>query len=120
MDTSNIRITAEPLTSAMCRFSVDRPVYPNESFFFGNKERAAGSPLATRLFAIQGVTTVLISHDQVTVTKGGFDEWPVVGRQVGAAIREHIASGEPAVEPSLRAALPAPAEGHPPPGGSRS
>jgi Fe-S cluster biogenesis protein NfuA len=104
--TTQVRITADPLTGAMCRFTVEQPIYPNESFFFGNKDQSAGSPLAARLFAIEGVTTVLISHDQVTVTKGGFEEWPVIGRKVGAAIREHLASGQPAVEPALRDALP--------------
>jgi hypothetical protein len=40
MDPSQIRISADPITAALCRFTVDRPVYPNESFYFGNKERA--------------------------------------------------------------------------------
>lgn len=106
METTQVRISADPLTSAMCRFTVDRPVYPNESFFFGNKSQSGASPLAAKIFAIEGVTTVLISHDQITVTKGGFEEWPVVGRKVGAAIREHIATGEPAVQTSLRDTLP--------------
>lgn len=106
IDTTQVRITADPLTAAMCRFTVDRPIYPNESFFFGNRDAAGESPLASRLFAFEGVTTVLISHDQVTVTKGGFEEWPVLGRKVGAAIREHLASGEPAVKPSARDRLP--------------
>jgi Fe-S cluster biogenesis protein NfuA len=109
MDPTQVRISATPLTNMMCVFTVDRPIYPNESFFFGSSSRAAESDLARRLFAIQGVATVLISHDQVTVTKGGFEEWQVVGRQVGAAIREHLASGRPAVEESARNSLP-PAE----------
>lgn len=106
MDPTQIRISADPLTNAMCRFSVDRPVYPNESFFFPNRERSQESPLASKLFAIEGITTVLISHDQITVTKGGFEEWPVIGRKIGAAIREHLASGEPAISSSLRDSLP--------------
>src|ERR1051325_8427524 len=109
MDPAQIRITADPVTSAMCRFSVDRPVYPNESFFFGGAERAAGSPLASRLFAIDGATTALIWHDQIAVARGGFEDWPVVGRKVGAAIREHLASGQPAVSETVRSSLP-PAE----------
>lgn len=107
MDSAPVRITAEPLTAAMCRFSVDRPVYPHESYFFANRERAEGSPLASKLFALTGVTTVLISHDQITVTKGGAEEWPVLGRQIGAAIREHLASGLPAVGEGVRDSLPA-------------
>jgi Fe-S cluster biogenesis protein NfuA len=107
MDPSQVRITADPVTSTMCRFNVDRPIYPNESFYFADAGRAVDSPLASKLFAIQGVTTVLISHDQLTVTKGGFEEWQVVGRKIGAAIREHLASGQPAVSESVRSSLPA-------------
>lgn len=106
MDPSQIRITAEPLTNSMCRFTVDRPVYPNESYFFGGAEAAGNSLLAEKLFAIEGVSTVLISHDQVTVTKGGFEEWPTIGRKIGAAIREHLTTGQPAVSDSARESLP--------------
>lgn len=106
MDPSQVRISANPLTNAMCVFTLERPIYPNESFYFGNASRAAESDLATRLFALEGVSSVLISHDQVTVTKGGFEEWPVLGRKIGAAIREHIASGKPAVNDSARQSLP--------------
>jgi Fe-S cluster biogenesis protein NfuA len=58
------------------------------------------------LFDISGVSSVLISHDQVTVNKGDQEPWQVVGRQVGAAIREHIQSGEEAVSNAARRTLP--------------
>jgi len=106
MDPSQIRITADPMTSAMCRFTVDRPVYPNESYYFGGRDKAQFSPLAARLFELPGVAGVLISHDQVTVSKGGFEDWPVIGRKIGAAIREWFASGQPAVTEEARQLLP--------------
>ena len=34
-----------------CKFTVSRSLHPGGPFFFGNKERAAGSPLGERLFA---------------------------------------------------------------------
>jgi Fe-S cluster biogenesis protein NfuA len=106
MDPSQIRITAEPLTNSMCRFTADRPIYPNESYFFRGADAAGNSLLAAKLFAIEGVSTVLISHDQVTVTKGGFEEWPTLARKVGAAIREHLTTGQPAVSDLARESLP--------------
>ncbi len=109
MSADEIRITATPITDNSCRFTVDRPVYPESAFYFGKKERAAGSALASRLFAIQGVTSVLISHDEITVNKGVSEQWQAMGRQIGAAIREHLASGEPAVSDELRDNIP-PAE----------
>ncbi len=104
---SEVKIAAEPMsTPSMCRFTVDRPAYANASAYFGSSEQAELSPLAKRLFAIGDVAAVLISHNQITVTKRGFEDWRVIGKQVGGAIRTHIASGEPAVEPSLREKLP--------------
>ena len=47
-----IRISAEPKDNSTCRFVVDRPLYPDGSAFFGDKERASGSGLAEKLFAI--------------------------------------------------------------------
>lgn len=102
-----IKITAEPMAvPALCRFTVDRPVYSNQSYFFGSHEAAEGSPLAERLFAISGVSGVLISHNQLTVTKRSQETWQVIGKQVGAAIRAHVVSNQPAVDPQLRERMP--------------
>lgn len=107
---SDVKITAEPLAvGSMCKFIVDRPVYENRSYWFGNAAAAELSPLALRLFGIPGIGQVLISHQTITVTKVSPQPWQAIGPQVGAAIREHIASGEDAVDPELHAQLP-PAE----------
>ena len=106
MTQEDVAITGEPITDAMCRFSVDRPVYPEKSFYFGSKEQAEGSILAERLFAIDGVRGVQISHNQVTVRKTGMDEWPLIGKQVGSAIRAFLSSGEPAVSDEVRQSIP--------------
>jgi Fe-S cluster biogenesis protein NfuA len=105
MTQEDVTITGEPITDAMCRFSVDRPVYPEKSFYFGSKEQAEGSVLAERLFAIDGVRGVQISHNQVTVRKTGMDEWPVIGKRVGSAIRTFLSSGEPAVSDEVRQSI---------------
>ncbi len=106
MTQENIAITGEPITDAMCRFTVDQPVYPEKSFYFGSKEQAEGSALAERLFAIEGVKGVQVSHNQVTVRKVGMDEWSVVGKQVGAAIRAFLATNEPVVSDEVRQRIP--------------
>jgi len=107
--TADIKIMADPASNATCKFTVDRPVYPDSSFYFASKERAMGSRLAEKLFEIPTVTSVLISHDRVVVNKAGIEEWPASARQVGAAIRAHLATGLPAVSEQLRATIP-PAE----------
>jgi Fe-S cluster biogenesis protein NfuA len=103
----DIKIIGEPTTNpATCKFTVERPVYPGGSAYFGNRATAAVSLLAKRLFEIPEVENVLIAENQITVTKSGFDAWPAVGKQVGAKIREHIRSGEPAVSEEFTRALP--------------
>ena len=108
--TTDIKIIADPVSNTTCKFNVDRPVYPDSSFYFANKERATGSPLAERLFEIPTVSSVLLSHEKVVVNKVGREEWPVAARQIGAAIRAHLATGQPAVADELRATIPPAAE----------
>ncbi len=97
MSQTDISITGEPVSDATCRFAIDRPVYPDKSFAFLSKEAAEDSPLARRLFEIDGITRVLISHDQITVNKSAQVDWPVIGKLIGAAIRAHLATDDPAV-----------------------
>ena len=105
-DPAQVQIRGEPISATKCKFIVDRPLYPGKSYYFANAEAAKGSPLPEALFAISGISSVLISHDALTIGKGTGDEWPVVGKQIGAAIRAHIASGQPAVAANVANALP--------------
>jgi len=97
MSQTEISITGEPISDTTCRFTVERPVYPDKSFAFLNKEAAEDSPLAQRLFEIEGITRVLISHDQITINKSAGADWPVIGKSIGTAIRAHLATDDPAV-----------------------
>lgn len=58
------------------------------------EEAAAASPLAARLFEIDGVTGVFLGADFVSVTKGE-GEWQHLKPAVLGAIMEHFLSGEP-------------------------
>lgn len=111
METEEISIRGEAtFDPATCKFTVDRPVYPGGSAYFGNRETTTFSPLARRIFEIPEVESVLIAENQVTVTKSGYEPWPSFGKLVGAKIREHIRSGEPAVSPEYDSAMPPEAE----------
>ncbi|MFV1967526.1 MAG: NifU family protein [Pirellulaceae bacterium] len=109
MNTDEIKILAEPLTNLSCRFSVDRPVYPEASYYFDSPAKAEGAPLAAKLFALEGIVACLIAHDAITVHKSTPDDWPDLARQIGTTIREHMGTGEAAVSDELREQLP-PAE----------
>ncbi len=107
----DIAIIGEPsMNPATCKFTVDRPVYPGGSAYFGNREAASLSPLARKIFEIPEVENILIAENQITVTKSGFDPWPVIGKRIGAKIREHIRSNEPAVSTAYDSTMPSESE----------
>ncbi|MFT5061863.1 MAG: Fe-S cluster biogenesis protein NfuA [Sulfitobacter sp.] len=65
---------------------------------FPNAEVAHVSPLATRIFAVEGVTGVFFGLDFVTVTKAEAVEWDHIKPAVLGAIMEHYLSGAPVLE----------------------
>ncbi len=106
-----IAIIGEPTANpATCKFTVDCSVYPGGSAYFGNREAAKHAPLALRLFEIPEIENVLIAENQITLTKTGYEPWPVIGKQIGAKIRESIRSGETAVSDEYAKSIPPEAE----------
>ncbi|GAA6176548.1 NifU family protein [Sulfitobacter pacificus] len=62
---------------------------------FPTADAADGSPLAQRLFAVDGVTGVFFGTDFVTVTKADAIEWDHIKPALLGAIMEHYQSGQP-------------------------
>lgn len=65
---------------------------------FPAPDTAASSPLATRIFTVEGVTGVFMGLDFVTVTKEDAVEWDHIKPAILGAIMEHYQSGAKAVE----------------------
>ena len=107
MGQEEIKITAhlEPKRPDTCKFSVDRPVYPQGFAAFPTKEKAQGSPLPEKLFEIPEVAAVRLTGNDVTVTKRGSEEWRPVSGKIAEAIRAHIRSGQPAVSADYESQL---------------
>ena len=80
-----------------CKFTVNRSLHPGGPFFFRNKERAAGSPLGERLFALSGVANVLIAENVVTIGKEPSASWSGLKATIGTAIRTQLLTGVPAI-----------------------
>ena len=97
-----IKIKAEPIDGSRCRFIVSEPLLDGARRF-ASLDAAAGSPLVGALFAVAGVTEVVVSGGTVTVTKDGPAPWQATGKEVGAAIRKVLAT----VDPPVAAAAPA-------------
>jgi Fe-S cluster biogenesis protein NfuA len=59
------------------------------------------SPLAASLFSLHGVRVVFLGADFVTVTKREDVEWIDLAQPIVDRLREHLASGAPALGPAF-------------------
>jgi Fe-S cluster biogenesis protein NfuA len=90
-------IQTEPTPNpATLKFLPGKPVLGNDTVDYRSKAEAADSPLASRLFEIEGVAGVFLGSDFISVTKGDA-EWPHIRPAILGAIMEHYMSGAPAV-----------------------
>ena len=71
---------------------------------FPNAEAATKSPLAKRIFAVEGVTGVFFGMDFVTVTKAEGVDWQHIKPAILGAVMEHYQSGQPVLEGEQAAA----------------
>lgn len=65
---------------------------------FTTPEAAQTSPLATRIFAVEGVSAVFFGPDFVTVTKPDDIDWNHIKPAILGAIMEHFQSGQPVMQ----------------------
>src|ERR1700719_2875729 len=79
---------------ATLKFIPGRTVLDSGTMEFVNREAAARSPLAEKLFGVAGVTSVFYGSDFVTVTKDDSD-WQHLKPAILGAIMEHYMSGAP-------------------------
>lgn len=70
-------------------------VMPAGSAEFASEAEAAKSPLAERLFQIQGVKSVFFGHDFVSVTKDDTIDWSAIKARVLSSVMQHFSMGEP-------------------------
>jgi Fe-S cluster biogenesis protein NfuA len=79
---------------ATLKFIPGRDVLDSGTMEFTSPEAATRSPLAEKLFAVKGVTSVFYGADFVTVTKDDSD-WQHLKPSILGAIMEHYMSGAP-------------------------
>lgn len=92
-------IQTEPTPNpASMKFLPGRAVMEQGVADFPDARKAEeASPLARRLFAVDGVAGVYLGHDFITVTKDDGLDWHGLKPAVLGAIMEHFMSGEPVV-----------------------
>ncbi|MGE0716015.1 MAG: NifU family protein [Alphaproteobacteria bacterium] len=82
---------------ATLKFLPGRDVMSAGTADFPNRDAAARSPLAQRLFDVDGVNGVFLGGDFVTVTKAADKEWYTLKPSILGVIMEHFTAGRPAV-----------------------
>jgi Fe-S cluster biogenesis protein NfuA len=82
---------------ATLKFIPGKTVLPEGTADYRTKGDASASPLATRLFEIDGVRGVFLGADFISVTKGD-EEWQHLRPMILGAIMDHYVSGAPTVD----------------------
>ena len=83
--------TPNPLT---LKFLPGRIVMDEETVFFQKESDCSNSPLATRLFSIEGVAGVFFGSDFITITQGENSDWQILKPLILCEIMDHYNSGE--------------------------
>ncbi|OMH80921.1 NifU-like protein [Zancudomyces culisetae] len=62
---------------------------------FTSPKASIKSPLASRLFSVSGVETVLFGSDFISISKNPDSEWHVLKPEIFSIIIDHLSSGQP-------------------------
>lgn len=89
--------TEQTPNPATLKFLPGRAVMPSGTADFPSRDSAGRSPLANRLFGVDGVRGVFLGSDFITVTKDGEADWHLMKPAVLGALMEHFTSGDPVV-----------------------
>ena len=90
--------TEETPNPASLKFLPGRVVLQTGTANFPAAETAGHSPLARRLFQIDGVTGVFLGYDFITVTKEGAVDWYTLKPTILGAIMDAYTRGETALD----------------------
>lgn len=77
------------------KYTVSTRLLERGAVDFTDPAQAASSPLALRLFAVDGVKAVMIGRDFVTITVQSQDAMMAVNSAVQRELSEHLEAGEP-------------------------
>jgi NFU1 iron-sulfur cluster scaffold homolog, mitochondrial len=90
--------TEQTPNPATLKFLPGRPVMEKGTADFAAPEGAGRSPLAKRLFQVDGVVGVFLGGDFVTVTKRDDKEWPLLKPALLGVIMEHFVANRPVID----------------------
>ena len=77
------------------KFMPGKEVLGNRSLHFISKEEAVNSPIALRLFGIDGVESIFLGSDFITISKQEKTSWDLLKPYVIEVILAHYLEGKP-------------------------
>jgi Fe-S cluster biogenesis protein NfuA len=83
---------------ATIKFIPGQTVMTKGAAEFSSADDAKRSPLGTRLLGIEGVESVFLGSDFVSVTKTDGTEWGSLKTRILAALMEHFTTGQPVMD----------------------
>jgi Fe-S cluster biogenesis protein NfuA len=89
--------TEQTPNPATLKFLPGRAVMESGTANFTDAAAAERSPLAERLFTLEGVTGVFLGHDFVTVSKDDRSDWYQLKPSILGVIMEHFTAGRPVI-----------------------
>lgn len=84
-----IRVQQTPNPNSLL-YHVDRTVTEERMLQYNSAAEAEGDPLASTLFAVEGVASVFFMPNSITVSKRPDTDWSDVGPPAEEAIRNHF------------------------------
>ena len=89
--------TEQTPNPATIKFLPGQPVLDGGTLDIASSDDAAKSPLAERLFAVDGVTGVFLGGDFVSITKHDDSDWQALKPLVLGALMDHLVAELPIV-----------------------
>jgi Fe-S cluster biogenesis protein NfuA len=87
--------TEQTPNPASLKFLPGRAVMERGTADFASPDEAVRSPLAERLFQVDGVQRVFLGQDFISITKAPDKEWFVLKPAILGVIMEHFIAGKP-------------------------
>lgn len=92
-DILTVRTERTPNPNSL-KYNLGRILLPGGSANFPTKESAERSPLAKRLFLVEGVVSVFLGSDFITLTKGAEVLWEDINASVAPCLEDFFESGD--------------------------
>ncbi|MBT5389565.1 MAG: NifU family protein [Alphaproteobacteria bacterium] len=89
--------TEETPNPTTLKFLPNRSVMDNGTANFDSSKEAERSPLASKLFDIEGVSGVFFGKDFISVSKNNEKEWYVLKPAILGTLMEHLITNQPII-----------------------